>query len=56
MKKEFEATTHSKTPSAHTEKVPVNSVTIDAVNFIMDNVFDWESQKEHAGLRMTYED
>lgn len=61
MKKEFQTTTHSTStipskPTAHTEKVPVNSVSVDAVNFIMDNVFDWESQKEHAGLRMTYED
>lgn len=61
MKKQFEASTHSTSsatvaPTAHTEKVPVNSVTIDAVNFIMENVFDWESQKAHAGLRITYED
>lgn len=61
MKKEFQTTTHSTSttpskPTAHTEKVPVNSVSVDAVNFIMENVFDWESHKEHAGLRMTYED
>lgn len=62
MKKEFQTTTHSTSsatpskPVTHTEKVPVNSVSVDAVNFIMENVFDWESQKEHAGLRMTYED
>lgn len=55
MKKEFKATTPSK-PVTHTEKVPVNSISVDAVNFIMENVFDWEAQKEHAGLRMTYED
>ncbi len=64
MKKEFENSTHtpstvSTTPTAPTipaERAPVNSVSIDAVNFIMDNVFDWEAQKEHAGLRITYED
>jgi|GEM_PF-3190289 len=49
MKKEFET-------SAQTTRVPVNSVSVDAVNFIMDNVFDWESHKEHAGLRFSYED
>jgi len=29
---------------------------VDAVQFIMDNVFDWEGQQKHAGLRLTYED
>lgn len=48
MKEEFD--------TASTTSVPVNSVTVDAVNFIMDNVFDWDSHKEHAGLRMSYED
>jgi hypothetical protein len=46
MKKEFEAI----------QKHTVNSVTIDAVNFIMENVFDWEGQTQHGGLRMNYQD
>ncbi len=48
MKKDFE--------TSSTNSVPVNSVSVDAINFIMDNVFDWDSHKEHAGLRMSYDD
>lgn len=39
-----------------TASVPVNSVTVDAVNFIMDNIFDWDAHKQHAGLRLGYDD
>ena len=46
MKKDFQTSS----------KAPVNSVCTDAVNFVMDNVFDWDSHKEHDGLRLSYED
>ncbi|MCM2342976.1 MAG: hypothetical protein NDJ24_00275 [Alphaproteobacteria bacterium] len=43
--------------SLHTsQSVPLNSVTVDAVNFIMDNIFDWDAHQQHAGLRMSYQD
>ena len=50
MKKEFD------TASTSAHATPAASVTVDAVNFIMDNIFDWDSHKEHAGLRMSYDD
>lgn len=51
MKKEFENTT-AKSPLI----TPAQTISVDAINFIMDNIFDWESQKTYAGLRVTYED
>ncbi len=51
MKKSFESQA-----SIPTEKVPVNSITIDAIDFVFENVFDWGAHTQHAGLRMTYED
>lgn len=45
------------TPSSPTaSSVPLNSVTVDAVNFLMDNIFDWDAHQQHAGLRMGYQD
>jgi len=46
MKKVFETSS----------KAPINSVSTDAINFVMDNVFDWDSHNEHDGLRFTYDD
>ncbi|QQG36218.1 MAG: hypothetical protein HYS17_00030 [Micavibrio aeruginosavorus] len=40
--------------SAASSSAPVNSVTVDAVNFIMDNV--WDAHKQHVGLRLGYDD
>ncbi|MFN3826525.1 MAG: hypothetical protein ACK4NR_02740 [Micavibrio sp.] len=31
-------------------------IDVDAVDYIMNNVFDWDAHKEHAGLRMGFHD
>lgn len=37
-------------------KDAAEGVTIDAVEYVMNNIFDWDAQKEHAGLRMGFSD